>query len=54
MAKIGHEAKDIAFVKLPVWVKKLKCQKRTRKESGSTLELLCAKIRSKRHLIFQK
>ena len=54
MAKIGHEAKAIAFVKWPVWVKNLKYQEHAVKDSASTLQLLCAKIRSKKHLIFEK
>ena len=54
MAKIGHEAKAIAFPKWPVWLKNLKCQKHARKDSTGTLQLLCAKIRFKRHLIFEK
>ena len=54
MAKIGHHAKAIAFAKWSVWVKNLKCQKGAKNDSTTTLELLCAKNRSKKHLIFEK
>ena len=50
MAKIGHEAKAIAFVKWPVWVKNLKCQTLPIKGSGSTLQLLCAKISTPKNM----
>ena len=54
MAKIGHDAKVIAFAKWSVWVKNWKSQIGGRNDSTSTLELLCAKNRSKKHLIFGK
>ena len=48
MAKIGHDAKAIALVKWSVWVKNLKCQKDAKNDCTSTLELFCAKERSKK------
>ena len=58
--KIGHLAKavarpkTIAFAKWWVWVKNLKCQKDAKNDSTRTLELFCAKNRSKKHQIFRK
>ena len=46
MAKIGHDAKAIAFAKWSVWVKNKNCQKGAKNDSTTTLELLCAKNRS--------
>ena len=54
MAKFGHEAKPIVFAKWSVWVKNLKCQKGAKNDCTGTLELLCAKKRSKKHLTFEK
>ena len=58
--KIGHltkaiaHAKAIAFAKWSVWVKNYKCQKHVKNYSTRTLELFCAKNRSKKHQIFNK
>ena len=52
--KIGHLAKAIEFAKWSVWVKKSKGQKRAKNDSTSTLELICAKNRLKKHQIFEK
>ena len=43
MAKIGHEAKAIAFAKWSVWVKNSKCQKGMKNYCTTTLGLLCGK-----------
>ena len=57
--KIGHlskaiaHAKAIAFAKWSVWVKNYKCQKHVKNYSTRTLELFCAKNRSKKHQIFE-
>ena len=45
--KIGHFPKAIAFAKWSLWVKNQKCQKGAKNDCTSTLELLCAKNRSK-------
>ena len=50
---IAH-AKAIAFTKWSVRVKNLKCQKNTKNDSTTTLELFCAKNRSKKHQMFEK
>ena len=58
--KIGHlakaiaHAKAIALEKYSVWVKNLKCQKHAKNHSLRTLQLICAKNRSKKHQIFEK
>ena len=58
--KIGHLAKAIAHTKAiaharcSVWVKNYKCQKHAKNHSTRTLQLFCAKNRSKKHQIFQK
>ena len=52
--KIGHLAKAIDFAKWSVWVKKSKDQKHAKTDSTSTLELFCAKNRSKKHQILEK
>ena len=58
--KIGHfaktiaHAKAIAFVKCSVCVKTLKCQKHAKNHSTRTLQLFCAKNRTKKHQIFEK
>ena len=58
--KIGHLAKTIAheetiaFAKWWVWVKNQKCQKHAKNHSTMTLQLFCAKIRSKKSQIFKK
>ena len=54
MAQIGHDAKAIAFAKWSLWVKNSKCQKGAKNDCTTTLELLCAKNRSKKILIFKK
>ena len=53
MAQIGKDAKAIAFAKWSVWVKNKKCQKGAKNDCTTTLELLCAKNRSEKHLIFE-
>ena len=52
--KIGHLAKAIDLAKWSVWVTNSNGQKRARNDSKSTLELLCAKNRLKKHQIFAK
>ena len=52
--KIGHLAKAIAHTKWSVSVKSEKCQKHAKNHSTRTLELFCAKNRSKKHQIFEK
>ena len=52
--KIGHLVKAIEFAKWSVWIKTSKGQKRAKNDSTSTLELLCAKNRFKKHQIFEK
>ena len=54
MAKVGHDAKIIAFVEWSVWVKSFKCQKGAKNDCTSRLDLLCAKNRSKKQVIFEK
>ena len=54
MAKIGHDAKAIAFAKRSVWVKNKKCQKGAKNNSASTLELSCAKNCSKKKTFYSK
>jgi len=54
LAKAIAYAKPLAFAKLSVWVKNLKCQKHAKNYSTRTLVLFCAKDRSKRHQIFDK
>ena len=54
MAKIGHDAKAIAFAKWSVWVKNLKCQKGAKNDSTTTLEVLCVKNPSEKGLILEK
>ena len=60
MLKIGHLAKSIAFAwaiafaKYSFWAKILNCLKYVKIDSVFTLELFCAKNRSKKHQIFQK
>ena len=52
--KIGHlakaiaHAKAIAFAKWSVWVKTLKCQKHSKNHFTRTLDVSCAKNRSKK------
>ena len=58
--KIGHlakaitYAKAIAFAKWSFWVKSSKFQKHLKNHSARTLQLFCAKNRSKKHQIFDK
>ena len=52
--KIGHLLKAIDFAKWSVWVKNSKGQKRAKNVSANTLQLFCAKNRSKKHHIFEK
>ena len=58
--KIGHLARAIAyakpkaFAKWSDWVKSLKCHRHAKNHSTGTLELFCAKNRSKKHQIFEK
>ena len=52
--KISHLPKAIAFTKWSVWVKNYKCQKHEKNHSTRTLDLFCAKNRSKKHQIFEK
>ena len=54
LAKAIACGKAVALAKLSVWVKNLKCQKHKKNDSTRTLELLCAKNRSKKHQIFKK
>ena len=54
MREIGHDAWAIAHAKWSVWVKNEKCQKGAKNDSTTTLNLLCAKKRSKKHQIFEK
>ena len=54
MAEVGYDTKAIAFAKWSVCVKNLKCQKGAKNDCTNTLELLCAKKLSKKHLIFEK
>ena len=49
--KIGHLAKAIDFAKWSVWLKNSNGQKRAKNDSGSTLELFCAKNRLKKYNI---
>ena len=53
---ITHDdtTRAIAFAKWSVWVKNWKCQKGAKKDSTTTIELLCPKTRSKKHLILEK
>ena len=50
MAKIGHDTKATAFAKWSVWVKNYKGQKGAKNDCTTTLELMCAKNRSKNTL----
>ena len=58
--KIGHlakamaHAKAITFAKCSVWVKNQKCQKHAKNHCTRTLELFCAKNRSKKHQLLEK
>ena len=50
---IAH-AKAIVFAKWSAWVKIKKCQKHEKNPSTVTLQLFCAKNRSKKHQILEK
>ena len=50
---IAH-SKAIPLAKWSVWVKKQKCQKYAKNHSTGTLELFCAKNRSRKYQIFEK
>ena len=52
--KIGHLAKPIDFAKWSLWLKNSNGQKRAKNDSGSTLELFCARNLWKKHHIFEK
>ena len=54
MAKNGHLAKAIAHAKYSLWLKNEKCKKGAKKDSTTTLELLCEKNGWKKQLIFEK
>ena len=54
MAKIGHNARAIAYAKYSVWVKKWNWLKHAKNVSTNTLELFYAKNGSKKELIFEK
>ena len=54
MAKIGHDAKAIAFAKWSVWLKNEKCQKDAKSDCTTTLELLCARKPLQNDPIFEK
>ena len=54
LAKAIAHAKAIAFAHWSVWVKNSKFQKHPKNHSARTLDLLCAKDRSKKHQIFEK
>ena len=53
MAKIGHDVWAIAHAKWSVWVKNQKRTKGPKNDWTTTLELLCAKDPSRKHLIFE-
>ena len=52
--KIGHLAKALDFPKWSVLIQHSNGQKRAKNDSTSTLELLCAKNRLKKHQILEK
>ena len=52
-AKIGHDARAIDFGKWSVRVKNKECQKDGKNYPTTTLELLCGKNRSYKHLILK-
>ena len=54
MAKIGHDAWAIAHAKWSVLLKNLKCQKGAKNDYTTTLNLFCAKNRSKKQLLLEK
>ena len=54
MAKIDHDAQVISFAIRPVWVKDSKCPKGAKNDCTTTLELLCAKNRSKKNTLCSK
>ena len=55
MAKIGHDAKAINFVKRVSLAQKIKKAKKMQKNDfTTTLELLCARKPLQKHLIFEK
>ena len=54
MAKIGHYAKAIGFAKGDEFCSKIKIENHAKKDTGTSLELLCAKNGFKKHLIFEK
>ena len=43
----------MVFAKLSVWVINLNCQKHAKNDYKTTLELFCAKSRSKKHQVFK-
>ena len=54
LAKAIAHAKSMAFAKWSVWDKNYKCLKYAKNHSTMSLELFCAKDRSKKHQIFEK
>ena len=52
--KIGHHAKAIALAKSSLCLKKLKFKKTCQNPFYKSLQLFCAKNRSKKHEIFEK
>ena len=54
MAKIGHYGKAIGFAKGWLWLKRWKSRKHAKKDTGTSLELLCEKNGFKKQLIFEK
>ena len=54
LAKTIAHAKAIGFAKWSVWVSSYTCCKHAKNDCLITLELLCAKSRSKKHQILEK
>ena len=54
LAKAIAHAEAIAFAELVIFGQKLKMQKNLKNDSTTTLYLVCAKNRSKKHQIFEK
>ena len=52
--KIAHHAKATAHAKSSLWVKNQNSRNHAKIHSTNHLELFCAKIRSKKHQIFEK
>ena len=54
MERFGHYAKAIAFAKLSLWVTNYNSQKRAKVDSGTALQLLCARNSSQKNIILKK